>query len=70
MNILKFHRGLIENYKTYIQSFVILNDRKIAKKHPSANWIEQNIALDNKEGILVHLKSVTLLETANKIAEY
>lgn len=31
MNILKFHRSLIENYKTYIQSFVNIKDRKIAQ---------------------------------------
>jgi superfamily II DNA/RNA helicase/very-short-patch-repair endonuclease len=30
MNILKFHRGLIENYKTYIQSFVNIKDKKIS----------------------------------------
>ncbi|MEA4935254.1 MAG: DEAD/DEAH box helicase [Paludibacter sp.] len=30
MDILKFHRGLIENYKTYIHSFVNIKDKKIA----------------------------------------
>lgn len=30
MNILKFHKSLIENYKTYIQSFVNIKDKRIA----------------------------------------
>lgn len=30
MNILKFHKSLIDNYKTYIQSFVNIKDQKIA----------------------------------------
>jgi ATP-dependent helicase YprA (DUF1998 family) len=30
MNILKFHKQLIDNYKTYIQSFVNIKDKKIA----------------------------------------
>ena len=31
MNILKFHKSLINNYKTYIQSFVNIKNRNIAE---------------------------------------
>lgn len=40
------------------------------EKHPTANWIEQNIALEEKEGMLVRRKPVTLSEIANRIAEF
>lgn len=37
MNILKFHRQLIENYKSYIQSFLQIKDTKIR------NYVDENI---------------------------
>ena len=37
MNILKFHKQLIDNYKTYIQSFVNIKDKKYMHMNVACN---------------------------------
>lgn len=54
-----------------IQSEISEDDSVTAfEKHPTANWIEQHIALEEKEGVLVRRKPVTLSEIADKIAQF
>ena len=38
--------------------------------HPTANWIEEQIALEVKEGILVRRKPIELSEIAKQLSEY
>lgn len=40
------------------------------ENHPTANWIEENIALETKEGILFRKKPLKLSEIAKQLAEY
>ncbi len=59
-----------ELYKA-IQKKISANESAVDfENHPTANWIEQHIALEEKEGILVRRKPVTLSEIANRIAGF
>ena len=40
------------------------------EKHPTANWIEDQIALEKKEGILVRRKPVELSKIADQLSEF
>lgn len=40
------------------------------EKHPTANWIEQQIALEIKEGVLVRRKPIELSQIAIQLADY
>jgi superfamily II DNA/RNA helicase len=40
------------------------------EKHPTANWIEEQIALELKEGIFVRRKPIELSKIAEQLAEY
>lgn len=40
------------------------------ESHPTANWLEENIALERKEGILIRRKPVTLTEICTQLSEY
>ncbi len=40
------------------------------EKHPTANWIEEQIALEPKEGVLVRRKPIELSEIAKQLSEY
>lgn len=60
-----------EELELAIQTKINTNESVVEfEKHPTANWIEQNIALEEKEGILVRRKPITLSETAKRIAEF
>lgn len=49
----------------------ISNDLKAEEfeKHPTANWIEEQIALELREGILIRRKPTTLLNISEQISE-
>ncbi len=67
----KSYEPTSEELKKAIQTKIRANESVAEfEKHPTANWIEQNIALEEKEGILVRRKPVTLSEIANRIAEF
>jgi len=40
------------------------------EKHPTANWIEERIALELKEGVLVRRKPIELSEIAKQLSEF
>lgn len=40
------------------------------EKHQTANWLEANIALENKEGVLVRRKPLTIKKISNKLSEH
>jgi superfamily II DNA/RNA helicase len=40
------------------------------EKHPTANWIEEQIALEQKEGVLVRRKPIELSQIAERLSEY
>jgi superfamily II DNA/RNA helicase len=40
------------------------------EKHPTANWIEEQIALELKEGVLVRRKPIELSEIAKQLSEF
>jgi len=39
-------------------------------KHQTANWLEENIALENREGVLVRRKPLTIKDISIKLSEY
>ena len=40
------------------------------EQHQTANWLEANIALEYKDGILVRRKPLTIRDISNKLSEY
>jgi superfamily II DNA/RNA helicase len=40
------------------------------EQHQTANWLEENIALENKEGILVRRKPLTIHEISSQLSDY
>ena len=42
----------------------------VFENHQTTNWMEANIALENKEGILTRRKPLTIKDIGNKLSEY
>lgn len=40
------------------------------EKHPTTNWLEENIALEKREGIFIRRKPLKISEIANLLSEY
>lgn len=60
-----------EDLLNAIQAGISKNASAVAfERHPTANWIEENIALEQKEGILVRRKPTQLSDIASQLADY
>ncbi|MGC4035227.1 MAG: DEAD/DEAH box helicase [Chitinophagaceae bacterium] len=60
-----------ENVKTLVQKGIDLNwGFDLFEKHPTANWLEENIALEKKEDVFVRRKPLKISEIVTRLAQY
>lgn len=65
------HSPSNEDIQGAIQSGIsVTSSANEFERHPTANWIEEQIALELKEGILVRRKPIELSKIAEQLAEY
>ncbi len=65
------HSPSKEDLRKAIQEGILISSNADDfEKHPTANWIEEQIALELKEGILVRRKPIELSKIAELLAEF
>lgn len=65
------HSPSIEDLRNAIQNGIsVSSSSENFEKHPTANWIEEQIALEFKEGVLVRRKPIELSKIAEQLSDY
>jgi superfamily II DNA/RNA helicase len=60
-----------ENIRKAVQQEIVLDwSFDVFENHPTTNWLEENIALEKKEGVFIRRKPLKISQIAIQLAEY